>query len=450
MSKTQSGNLSKSDIDSIFDLSASIIESSNRVNKTNELTLVEEQIEQKRSTDIAQPIVFGQNGIMISGDKLSKTRYLDSVALNEELYKNILLTESEAKKLQRSINIVVGGGVTSAAPMICRGSKCKFNETCLTGDTIVLMYDGSYRRIDSIKDRDRIWSFDKLSKEMSEDHVVHGAKLMGTKEVFLIRTAHGHEVKATSTHLFLSKKGRDKFDYISIDDGLSVGHSLIFTDGFYNEALEEELVKTQEYGDCFITKIVSISSIGEEEVYDIEVLKNKNFFANGIVVHNCELYKMNKAPVGAPCIYEQLFLKDKTEAYFEEFDVTSDKVSEMHMVAELAELDLYERRATQMLSITDQDLSQEIIAGFTEGGGPIIKDDVSRYFSIKERIKKQRHKILESLLATKKERAKVVNQINSNNNTNNESVKDKLDMILSQVTSGKYVDPSVKDIIDVN
>lgn len=448
MSKTQSGNLSKSDIDSIFDLSASIIESSK---KANELTFVEEKIQEKKSTDlVAQPIVFGKNGIMVSGDTLSKTRYLNSVSINEDLYKNIVLTRDEAERLQRSINVVVGGGVTSAAPMICRGSNCKFKETCLTGDTIVLMYDGSYRRIDSIKDRDRIWSFDKLSKEMSEDHVIHGAKLMGVKEVFLIKTTHGHEIKATSNHLFLAKKGRDKFDYISIEDGLSIGYSLIFTDGVYNEALEEELIKTQEYGDCFITKIASISSIGEEEVYDIEVLKNKNFFANGIVVHNCELYKMNKAPVGAPCMYEQLFLKDKTESYFEEFDVTSDKVSEMHMVAELAELDLYERRATQMLSLVDQDLSQEIIAGFTESGSPIIKDDVSRYFAIKERIKKQRHKILESLLATKKERAKVVNQINNTQGVNNESVKDKLDMILSQVTSGKYVDPSVKDIIDVN
>lgn len=450
MNKFPSG-VSESDINAIFDLSNSIIESSKNEDHTK--TKVEEKLEQISLSEMkTMPIIFGNNGIMVSGDTLSKTRYLESVSMNQELYNNITFTPEEAERLQRSVNRVVSGGVTSAAPMICRGEKCKFKETCLTGDTIVLMYDGSYKRIDAITDRDRIWSFDTVSKTMEEDRVIFGSKFTGVKEVFLIKTSHGHEIKATSDHLFLAKKGRDKFDYISIDDGFGIGHSIVFTDGFYNKAFEEEVVKTQEYGDCFITKVVSVESIGDQEVYDITVCKNHNFFANGIVVHNCDLYQMRKAPVGAPCIYEQLFLSNKTEAYFEEFDVTSDKVTEMHMVAELAELDLYERRATQMLALEDQDLSQEIIAGFNENGSPIIKEDVSRYFSVKERIKKQRQKILESLLATKKERAKAVNQIqgNINNTMNNESVKDKLDMILSKVSSGKYVDPSVKDIIDVD
>jgi hypothetical protein len=36
-----------------------------------------------------------------------------------------------------------------------------------------------------------------------------------------------------------------------------------------------------------MTKIKRISKISNEDVYDITTPKNSNFYANGIVVHNC-------------------------------------------------------------------------------------------------------------------------------------------------------------------
>lgn len=34
-------------------------------------------------------------------------------------------------------------------------------------------------------------------------------------------------------------------------------------------------------------KLVSIKKIKSEDVYDITTRKNHNFFANGVLVHNC-------------------------------------------------------------------------------------------------------------------------------------------------------------------
>lgn len=34
-------------------------------------------------------------------------------------------------------------------------------------------------------------------------------------------------------------------------------------------------------------KIVSIRNVNNENVYDITTKKNHNFFANGVLVHNC-------------------------------------------------------------------------------------------------------------------------------------------------------------------
>ena len=159
---------------------------------------------------------------------------------------------------------------------------------------------------------------------------------------------------------------------------------------------------------------------------------------------------MGKAPVGAPCIYEQDYLRSQTERYFEEFNVQPDSPTEMQMVAELAEIDLYERRVTQILSLTHQDFSQEDIMGFDAGGNLIARDDISRYLNIKDKLKTRRNKLLESLMATRKERAKIaVQAAGSSAGSGSQSLKDKLDM-LTAATRGKYVDPSVKNNGTVN
>lgn len=449
------GNVSQEELANMFTLANKLTNKKGEMDLQKDIAHVREDLPTLRDSDIKKevtenPIVFVKSGLKLHGDKLSRLDYLSALDIDEGAYEMMAMTPEEAQRFHRSIIKTTTGGILKAAPMQCRGSKCHFKETCLTGDTIVLMYDGSYKQIKDITKRDRICSFSEKEKRMTEDFANCHAQSMGVKPVFLLTTKHGHYIKCTSDHLFYAKEGNNKYCYISIDTGLRPGVKLLFTDGFYNKYLEDGLAPCKEYGDVFVTEILSIEPAGEEEVFDISVLANKNFFANGLLVHNCELYKMNKAPVGAPCPYEQAYLREQAGRYFEEFDVTPDKPTEMNLVSELAEMDMYERRVTMLLAMKDQDLSQEDIVGFSEDGSPIIKEDVSKYFNIKERIKKQRLKNLEALLATKKERAKVASQIsNTTANPNRESLKDKIDMLLkarSENTSG-FVDPSVQELL---
>ena len=179
---------------------------------------------------------------------------------------------------------------------------------------------------------------------------------------------------------------------------------------------------------------------------------NSNFFANGILVHNCELNKINKAPIGSQCIYEQTYLRQSIEGYLEEFNADPSRITEMHLISELSELDLYERRATLMLALQDQNMSQEDFYGFDANGGQIIKEDVSKYFNIKERIKKNRLKILETLMATRKDAAKVaVDTLQSGVSSEMASLASKVDMILKNVgnsSGGHYVDPAIQELLN--
>ena len=81
--------------------------------------------------------------------------------------------------------------------------------------------------------------------------------------------------------------------------------------------------------------------------------------------------------------------------------------------------------------------------GFDAGGNMIARDDISRYLNIKEKLKNRRSKLLESLMATRKERAKIAVQASGAGVGNgSQSLKDKLDM-LTAATRGQYRDPSV-------
>ena len=206
---------------------------------------------------------------------------------------------------------------------------------------------------------------------------------------------------------------------------------------FYNEKLEAYIEDATEYGDAFKTKIISIEADGEEEVFDVTIVKNKNFFAGGIVAHNCPYYEVNKAPVGLPCLVETNLMHFYTSQYMEEFDVDPSRITEVHLIGELSEFDIYEMRATKLLAEKYPTLLQETCMGFDGEGNPIINDDVSKVWDLKERLKKSRMKILEVLIATRKERAKTaIAAVSAQESTSMAGLRDKLDSLLRDVRQG--------------
>lgn len=146
-----------------------------------------------------------------------------------------------------------------------RGGGTGFAAKCLTADTLVATPDGS-RRIDTLKVGDSVLSH-AFKGALVEKPVLAVAKRY-TDDFFKITTSTGHVVKATGDHPFFTGNGYTPARELALHNSL-----LRFS------SLEN------------VTKFVHIASIERIQrktlVYDIQIQETANFFANGILVHNC-------------------------------------------------------------------------------------------------------------------------------------------------------------------
>ena len=174
---------------------------------------------------------------------------------------------------------------------------------CVSEDCKVLLSNGLWVSIKDIKPNDIVVSYDKYKLK---DGKVLNTFNNGVREVFRVLLNNGSYIDVTSDHeLFakiktsdkylLSKSGfNDKSVYRSktktlwstIDDGLKVGDNVCVIRGYVSNRRylrkQRGCSKSTKW-----EKILSITSLGNKNVYDIEVDEYHNFICNGIVTHNC-------------------------------------------------------------------------------------------------------------------------------------------------------------------
>lgn len=143
---------------------------------------------------------------------------------------------------------------------------------CLVGDTRIETENG-YKEISNIEIGDKVWTFniDKQKRELAN---VTMRMNKGEKDVFKVSTNHNF-IEGTSDHKLLCYEN-DKLTYKEIGD-IKIGDLLVIdnTNSKSNKIIEIDKVKNLEY-------------VGKKETFDITVSNdNSNFFANGIVTHNC-------------------------------------------------------------------------------------------------------------------------------------------------------------------
>lgn len=177
-------------------------------------------------------------------------------------------------------------------------------------------------------------------------------------------------------------------------------------------------------------------------VYSLDVNVTHTYIANGIITHNCVYYEIGKPPLGKSCLVEAQLIEYWTAQYFEEFNVDPSRVTEVHLISELAELDIYEMRVTKYLAENHPTLLQEMMTGVDAAGNVISNLDISRAFDLKERLKKQRMKVLEALMATRKEKIKAVSVVSGSTDTATKiaELKDKLDRLHRDVSNVEIIE----------
>ena len=142
---------------------------------------------------------------------------------------------------------------------------------CVTEDTLVSTVEGE-KPIKDLEIGDEIYTYsvDSLKKELSK---VTMKMNKGVKPVFKVATLF-HSVEATSDHKFLIKTSESKYEYKELQE-LKIG---------------DELVIHSDDNTPYTEDILFIEPTGEKTTYDITVeSSNSNFYANGVVVHNCSI-----------------------------------------------------------------------------------------------------------------------------------------------------------------
>ena len=161
--------------------------------------------------------------------------------------------------------------------------------------------------------------------------------------------------------------------------------------------------------------------------------------------NSCPYVEINKPPIGRPCLVENQLIKYWTRQFIEEFDVDGTSITEIQLVSELAEFNIYELRVTKYLAEKHQTLMQDVVTSVDNTGEVIENQEISRAFDLKERIKRNRMKVLEALMATRKERVKVTAEQNRGQSTASKltEMREKLEEYLGDISKQKAVDAEV-------
>ena len=121
----------------------------------------------------------------------------------------------------------------------------------------------------------------------------------------------------------------------------------------------------------------------------------------------CAFVEIRKVPVGRKCPIEVELMAFWTTRYMKEFEVDPENHSEVGMITELAELYIYDVRASMILSRPEcAEITKDVVVGADSEGKPIVNKEIHQAWELKERVKKRKQKILESLVGTRKEKYK--------------------------------------------
>lgn len=144
---------------------------------------------------------------------------------------------------------------------------------CLTGDTEILMSDGSVKLIKDVVNGDFVKTFDYNTKEITHTEIKNWF-VQNTMQLVKVEFDDGTIIKCTPEHKFLSYTNtgfEEKYEMIEI---INVG--------------TKSVLKINSMNRLSPVKIKSIDEIEPEPVYDFEtVLDTHNFFANNICIKNC-------------------------------------------------------------------------------------------------------------------------------------------------------------------
>lgn len=151
---------------------------------------------------------------------------------------------------------------------------------CLTAETKVLTNKGYVKIIDLVNTKGKLLSLNTETNTIEEQNYFDCRKTGTNRKVYEVTTKSGKTFKCTSNHPILTNKGYKQLKDLQIGDKIiDITDCLVF--------VEINLKQIKIDQEKHVDEVVRIKECGNEDVYNLEVEKNHNFFINGgLCVHN--------------------------------------------------------------------------------------------------------------------------------------------------------------------
>lgn len=161
---------------------------------------------------------------------------------------------------------------------------------CVTGDTLVVLADGRRVPVHSLVGAaPEVLAMSPAGQTVSAktDRVWR----VGSRNVFTVRLASGHRLRATRRHRLFSSRGWLTVGDLERGDRLAVARNIAeraWPDRWpeYVEGRPNETFRELADGDLLWAPLVSVEPAGTEDVFDLTVPGPASWLADGIVSHN--------------------------------------------------------------------------------------------------------------------------------------------------------------------
>ncbi len=121
----------------------------------------------------------------------------------------------------------------------------------------------------------------------------------------------------------------------------------------------------------------------------------------------CDFFKMNRAPFGRQCLIETNLSREWTIAYFNDYKVDPNNFTEITMISELAEIEVYLWRLSMTLARSENaELVNDSVINVTPQGQVIYEKKISPYLSAKETLLARKARLIKLMVGDRQEKYK--------------------------------------------
>jgi hypothetical protein len=123
--------------------------------------------------------------------------------------------------------------------------------------------------------------------------------------------------------------------------------------------------------------------------------------------NRCVFYQMGKAPFARSCLLEVNLLREWTTAYFNEYNVDPNNFTELGIVNELAEIEVYQWRLNMNLAKAENaELVTDVVVGATPQGTPLVQKQISAFLNAKQLLASRKSKLVKLMVGDRQEKYK--------------------------------------------